>query len=88
MVGIYQYGLVTWAEEIADRYWDHIHNVIIMISENPAVGRARDSLQSGMRSFPVEQHIVFYRSSHSAVLVVAVLHSSVDVERQFQAIVD
>ncbi|WP_409530440.1 type II toxin-antitoxin system RelE/ParE family toxin [Shinella sp.] len=48
-------------------------HVLELISENPALGRARAELAEGLRSFPYREHLVFYAVHDNAILVVRVL---------------
>ena len=64
---------------IADRQIDAITARFVLLSTWPLVGRARDDLRSGLRSFPVGRYSIFYRVRHGEVVVLRVLHGSRDV---------
>ena len=42
------------------------------------MGAPRDDIGAGLRAHPVQRHIVFYRETETEVLIVRVLHASMD----------
>jgi toxin ParE1/3/4 len=48
----------------------------------PALGRARPELGAGVRSFPADRHVLFYRPLRGAagIQIVRVLHGARDVD--------
>lgn len=54
-----------------------------MLGNNPKIGRERPDLDYGLRSFPVDSYIVFYRAWSSEVLIVRVLHAARDIDAIF-----
>ncbi len=54
----------------ADNYLDRIQHVCALIAENPAMGIERDELRVGVRSFPVESHVIFYVAKKDNGIVV------------------
>jgi toxin ParE1/3/4 len=53
------------------------------LREHPRMGRARDDLRPGLRSFPVERYLVIYRVLGDAVEIVSVVHGSRDIDAMF-----
>ncbi len=49
----------------------------------PYLGRQRDELRAGMRSFPLGNYLVFYRVQEDAVLILRVLHGRRDIDALF-----
>ena len=62
----------------ADEYLDHIHHVCSLITDNPAMGIERDELRDGVRSFPVENHVIYYVAKDGGITVLRVWPSSQD----------
>lgn len=54
-----------------------------MVANFPLMGKQRDELLRGMRSFPVKPYIIFYNFAQDAVEIIRILHQSRDVENQF-----
>jgi len=47
------------------------------------MGRARDELASGVRSFPFGRYVVFYAPLDDGIDIVRVLHGSRDIDAIF-----
>jgi toxin ParE1/3/4 len=47
------------------------------------MGRAREELLPGIRSFPFERYVVFYRVVKKTVEIVRLLHGARDIENIF-----
>jgi toxin ParE1/3/4 len=45
------------------------------------VGRPRNDLRLGLRSFPVGQYVIIYRIDEVDVLILHVIHGHRDIER-------
>jgi toxin ParE1/3/4 len=67
--------------EIADRIIDNITERFWLLGQRPHVGRARDDLGPGLRSFPVGGYIILYRSDGKNVRILHVIHGSRDIPR-------
>lgn len=70
--------------EIADRLIDSLTTRFILLAEHPYVGRVRDDLRPGLRSFPVGQYVIVYRLDEADVLILHVLHGRRDLDGIFQ----
>ena len=68
----------------ADRWLDEIHARCEMLAEHPELGRRRDEIAPGLRSFPVDSYLIFYRPVREGIRVMRVLHGSRDIEEQFR----
>ena len=54
------------------------------LAQNPYLGRRRDEIRPGYRSFPVDSYVVFYRLvAAEEILVLRVIHGKRDVEEIF-----
>ena len=61
----------------ADRLIDAIIDRFDLLLENPGVGRARPEFSPGVRSFPVENHVIYDRHADE-LLIGRVLHGRRD----------
>lgn len=66
--------------ESADRLIDSITARFSLLATHTAVGRRRDDLRAGTRTFPVGDHVIFYRVEGDDVLIQRVVRGSRDVE--------
>jgi toxin ParE1/3/4 len=54
-----------------------------MLATFPDMGKKRDDLLEGLRSFPVKPYLIFYNRTQDHVEIIRVLHQSRDIENQF-----
>src|SRR6185437_10050840 len=72
------------SSESADRLIDSITARFLLLADNPFLGRARDDLRPGLRSFPVGEYVVIYRIANGKdVLILHVVRGSRDIEGMF-----
>jgi len=81
LIAIGKYSEQMWGADQKRKYLDGIKQSLKSLAQNPALGIHRDEVDQGLRSHPVERHMVFYRESVNEVIVVRILHQSMDVER-------
>ena len=82
---IWLYTLQNWSIKQADRYYELIMNEILFLSENPSVGSKVDHILKGYRVSRVKSHLIFYKYIPDGfILVIRILHSSMDVENKFE----
>jgi toxin ParE1/3/4 len=65
---------------IADRLIDLITERFLLLGEYPYMGRSRDDLRAGLRSFPAGQYVIIYRVEDENVLILHVVRGSRDIE--------
>lgn len=69
--------------ERADHFIDQIHEKCDALTETPMLGRERNELVPGMRSFPIGQYLIFYRLVEKTLQVVRVLSGYRDLDALF-----
>ena len=70
----------------ADRVVDHLlAKCRDTLAPTPAIGRMRDELEVGLRSFPVQDHLLFYRPIDDGVAIVRVVHGRRDLIALFSS---
>ena len=62
----------------ADRLIEEITKRFVLLATHPDAGRLRDDIAADVRSFPVKNHIIYYRASEHGILVSRVLHGKRD----------
>jgi toxin ParE1/3/4 len=67
----------------ADRWVDQLDEQFQMRATQPMMGRARDELAPGVRSFPFGRYVVFYVPLDHGIDVVRVLHGARDIDAVF-----
>ena len=70
-------------ENQASRLIDRFEQALLLLAANPMMGRARDEVAVGLRSFAVGAYLVFYRPLEDGIEVARVLRGTRDIEAQF-----
>jgi toxin ParE1/3/4 len=66
----------------ADRLLGKILDKLPMLAQFPEMGKSRDDILKGLRSFPVKPYLVFYTRTADRVEIVRLLHQSRDITNQ------
>jgi toxin ParE1/3/4 len=66
----------------ADSIIDAITERFYLLAQYPRMGRARDDLRSGLRSFPVGQYVIIYLIDDEDVQILHVFHGHQDIHGQ------
>ncbi|HWF20295.1 MAG TPA: type II toxin-antitoxin system RelE/ParE family toxin [Verrucomicrobiae bacterium] len=64
--------------EAADRLIHRLVSQFRLLASMPGMGWQRDDLASGLRSFPLGNYVIFYRSQANGIEIVRVLHRARD----------
>ena len=80
---IAEYTIERFGIMQARRYRESLKNCFVQLANNPALGRRVEQLMSGLQRFEHQSHVVFYIDEPENILIVRVLHSSMDVPRHF-----
>lgn len=81
---IYQYGLRQWGQAQSEAYLEILKVKFWSLTEQPLMGTERPELLAGMRSLPIESHILFYRVTTTNVEIIRVLHGRQDPARHLK----
>lgn len=81
---IQKYTNEKWGNEQAKQYITLLRNKIRMLAKNPDLGKNRDDVKEGYRSFPEGQHIIFYRQVKDKIEILGIPHQSMDVLPHFE----
>ena len=62
----------------ADAYIDRLQEASVLIAENPLIGSDRADIAEGVRSFAVDDYVIYYERNETGVTVLRVWHSARD----------
>ena len=77
---IWVYTVEQWGIEQAERYLQGLFDCFGELAVNPMLGRERDDVKAGYRSFPHGRHMVFYLMASGSIEVIGIVHQSADVD--------
>ena len=69
--------------EIADGVLNKIYEKCELVAQNPFIGRDRAELHEGLRSFPIQRYLIFYKMDSGYVEIARVLSGYRDIEDIF-----
>ena len=75
---IFDYLNEHYGVDRAEEYLITLEILFNQLVDYPAMGVSRNEIRVGLRSFPKEQHIIFYRALPDRVRIVRVLHQKRD----------
>lgn len=81
---IYQFGLSRWGQLQSDNYLENLKSQLWLLTEQPLLGVERAELLPGIRSLPIESHILFYSVNGNKIEIIRVLHGRQDPKRQLK----
>jgi toxin ParE1/3/4 len=68
----------------ADRQMAEIFNRLPMLAQYPDMGRKRNDLGTGCRSFPSRPYLIFYAKTASHIEILRIIHQSRNIEDLFE----
>jgi toxin ParE1/3/4 len=78
---IIDHTLVNWGVAQAGKYVDGLEELAATLAQTPDIGKSRDDLDKGLIVFPYEKHLLFYRKERQGIVIVRILHESMDAPR-------
>jgi toxin ParE1/3/4 len=66
--------------EQAERHLQGLFDCFEELAANPRLGRERDAVKAGYRSFPQGRHVVFYVIASAGIEMIGVVRQSADVD--------
>lgn len=84
LLGILQYTLEKWDEEQVGIYAAQLEKSFLQLAENPfKIGsKSAGQLAHECRLFKVEHHVIAYRPEENYLLILRILHESMDFPTQ------
>jgi len=67
----------------ADRYLDKLNDKALNLCEFSEIGIDRPELAKDLKSFPVDDYLLYYKSTDTGIELVRVLHGSRDIKQLF-----
>jgi toxin ParE1/3/4 len=78
---IQAYTLAQWGVDQASEYEEAIHDAFEMLRTHPELGKNREDLRSGLRSYPVLGHFILYEIARDTLVVQRIVHQRMDSSR-------
>ncbi len=79
---IADYSIDHWGPRQTQAYLEKLEDRFAWLAQNPDLGKVRDDIATGYRSFPEGAHVIFYVLLEDAIAIIGVLHAAMDVTGQ------
>jgi toxin ParE1/3/4 len=73
-VRIQRYTRQEWGIEQRDVYTRALLSAMNRIAEFPEIGASADDIRPGVRVFPVEEHVIYYRTTPKTLKILRIRH--------------
>jgi toxin ParE1/3/4 len=80
LIAIWRY-IAEQSTRRADRLLDRLDETFSRLADLPYMGKARADLAPGLRMFPMQEYLIFYRPVEDGIEIVRVLHGSRHISR-------
>lgn len=75
-----------WGVRQRNKYLKEIDQVFRVLAKNPKMGQACDEIREGYRKIPHVSQVIFYKEDdEDTILIVRILHASMDVDANIGA---
>ncbi len=79
LIEIYRYGFRHFGETQAEEYFSELESCFQVLCETPLIGRERTEFSPPVRIHHHGRHLIIYLIQENQILIVRVLHDSMDV---------
>jgi len=80
---IWYYTEERWGIDKATEYTERLEQRFNELAKSPKIGRLRDDILRGYRSYLAEKHVIIYRERQKNIEIARILHSSMDIKSHF-----
>ena len=83
--GIGLYTQKTWGKDQRRKYLAGIKQKFRVLAETPQIAVLRTDFVPAVRIHPHDRHVIVYQDTADAIIILRVLHQSMDVEVQLSS---
>ena len=74
------YSVQQWGITQRNKYLKALENKLLLLSQNPKLGKLRTDLSITCRSYPHEEHVIFYQELKQHIAIIGILHKRMDAD--------
>ena len=84
IIDIGRFSAEKWGKRQRNKYLKELDDAFRLLARQPEIGRDAKDIKPGYKKYTQGSHIIFYREgSESKIVVIRILHNSMDVNRHF-----
>ena len=80
---IADYTIEKWGVEQLESYLNALASRFEWLASNPLLGRERNDVHKGYRSYPEGSHVVFYIAQGDSIAIIGIPNKSMDIGEFF-----
>ena len=80
---ILDYSIINFGTEVMIKYHKSMEKCFETLNENPDLGREIEHIRSDYLCFEHRSHLVFYKKISKDILIIRILHKSMDAPEHF-----
>ena len=80
---IFDFSINLFGLDQTVKYVSFFETIFKKLASNPSIGRSRNEIKNGLRSFNHKSHVVFYRIKPNQIIIIRILHVSRDFKNHF-----
>ena len=80
---IYEYSYQEFGSIRAEQYIKDLDSAFHKLAEEPSLGRDYGHIRRGLFAYKIVSHIIFFKLAVNEILIIRVLHGSMDHGRHF-----
>jgi toxin ParE1/3/4 len=82
LVKIAKYTQLTWGRAQRNDYLKILDNSFQLLTDEPDIGINCDYIREGYSKYPQANHVIYYKEhKENQILIVRILHKSMDINR-------
>ena len=78
-----RYSYQNFGQQQMEQYLAKIDTGLSLISREPEIGKQRDDIKIGYRSYTVEKHLIFYRIVDQYIDILGITSGSMDLKTHY-----
>ena len=80
---ILDYSIINFGTDVMIKYHKSLEKCFETLDDNPYLGREVEHIRSDYMCFEHRSHLVFYKKLSQGILIVRILHKSMDAPKHF-----
>lgn len=84
LIEIRRFTMLRWGVVQSGEYLSKLRRAMVLLASSPQLGTQRPELGSGVTSFPLASHVIYYLMDGKDVVVFAVLHKAMVPSRHLE----
>jgi len=79
---IWEYTILNWSINQAEKYYNEIFDSILLICGNPKIGKSISEVKAHHRCKLIRQHMIIYKIQNDVIFIDRILHERMDFNKQ------